>query len=78
MTPDDIERLARDSVEFHEEDLNSPNRREAQLARFILDVLPVVRAAEAWREWQDSNCTLSRDEVAAVLLNTIDAWRQGR
>lgn len=68
MSLDDVEKLARDYVWASKETGNTGSIAD-DLARALLAVLPVVRAAEAWR---DDVC----GPRACILLDAIDEMRR--
>lgn len=74
MSYDDLEALARECI-GHEYSL-PPGWIASDvhhLARALLDVLPVVRAAEAYRDASSFECF-----EATQLKEAIDAWRAKR
>lgn len=69
ITPDDAEKLAREYLDSNRWADSSVMR----LARFVLAVAPVLRAAE---EWRDEIARKPRPTDAEVALSlTIDEWR---
>lgn len=97
MTLAEIEELAREVVDFAAEFaarqphasemiewLNGTGdnpRREGQLARFILRALPVLRAAEEWREKYSGKPAheffIEEARARMALAEAIDAFRGG-
>jgi len=74
VTLDEAERLARDATNWRDIDTGEPEWARAErltLARALLAVLPVVRAAEAWRD-ADAR---ARYEASRALDDAVDAMR---
>ena len=78
MTLAEIESLAREGITHWDED-----SEPAKLVRAVLDVLPVVKAAEAWADAEDDDDGQENGRLMAAVMEmrgrgALDQQRRGK